>query len=121
MNIIGKYEKLMEFIYDEYCNKETFQSHGLAGQIILSEFQRFTGIRFGDANTQKAAIEYLFKQGWIDKTQKSNYSIYLQPIKPTKLGMEFVQNKRNIASKMVKPLSIISEIAGRFTKGFFGR
>jgi hypothetical protein len=75
MNITEKYEKLMEFICDRYSNSDTFQAHGEQASVIILEFQRFAGIRFGLSDAQKAAMIYLLEQGWIELVSRAGTRI----------------------------------------------
>ena len=101
MKISEKYKKLMEFIYDQYDKSDAFKGHGEHASVLVQQFQRSSGIRFGDANAQKSAMSYLLKQGWIeivsiDGTRLGGAFYYSKSrIKPTPEGIQLVEEGRN--------------------------
>ncbi len=122
MEIVSKdYEKLMEYIYDKYKNNEVNRGYGEFASVYVDEFCRETGIRFGDVYAQMAAINYLYKQGWIEILRGKNLTVYHSYIIPSNKGIKYIEEKRSIGNKMIKIVCNLSEVAGRFIKGIFGK
>lgn len=127
MKVSEKYEKLMEFVYDEYDKGDTFKGHGEPAMVLVQRFQRFLGIRLGDAGAQKAAMNYLLKQGWIeivsiDGTSLGGTFYYSHSrIKPTPDGIEHVEHRRQPGQVLLKATDSAAEIIGRGLKGFLGK
>jgi hypothetical protein len=119
MKISEKYEKLMEFIYDEYQKSDVARKYGKYASVLVAEFERSTGIDLGDAGSQLEPFRLLYDKGWITLSPKSLVS-YAR-IKPTVEGIEHVEQRRNPAKKVMKVSGDVAEIIGRGLKGFLGK
>jgi hypothetical protein len=98
MNLSDKYEKLMEYIYDQYNKSESFRIHGEHAGILVDMICACTDIKLSDVKSREEALIYLHKQGWIDKEQEENVNrcLYNNFIKLTDRGIEFAKSKRKI-------------------------
>jgi hypothetical protein len=127
MKIIDNYEKLLGFICDEFNNNETFQSRGEHASVLVQRFSRSTGVRFGDANSQKAAINYLLDQGFVEIVSINGirmggvFYYSHSRIKPTLKGIDFIKQKRSPGRIVQKIAPTLAEITGRFLKGILGK
>ena len=103
MNLTKKYDKFMQFIYDEYNRKQAFQRNGESGSVLVARFEHAFHIKFvndyEDASVKEAAIKYLYEQGWIETVWVNGSPrklpiTFAQRIKPTRQGMLYVEEKR---------------------------
>lgn len=100
MNITERDEKLMEFIYDEYKNSSSFQTHGEFASTLVSRFEDRWGIKFGDSGAQLEATQRLMEKGWIETVTIEGKRIgrthlnIVSRIMPTNAGILFVEGKR---------------------------
>lgn len=66
MDFVGKLRKFMKFIRDKYEADDTFRSYGEGPWQLISE----SGIDFGDARAQLAAMDILLHQGLIEAVNR---------------------------------------------------
>jgi hypothetical protein len=127
MKLSERYEKLMDFIYKEYERSNSFHGHGVYASVIVRQFQRYSGISFGDAGAQLSAINHIFMQGWIEivtvngSVLKGEELDGYSRIQPTREGMLHVEERRSLGKVVMKAASTTAEIIGRGLKGFLGR
>ncbi len=120
-------QKLIEYIYDEYNRKDTIKAHGESSNIVLSGFERITGIDLGYAGAKQEVLKQLRKKGWIEVVAFDGNSIpkgrlfSWSRIKPTIEGMEYVEGKRDMGKKITEGAKIGAEIIGRGIKGILGK
>ena len=119
MRISDKYEKLLEYIYDDYENNETSRSYGVYASLIVTQFERNKRIDLGGPKSHLEAIRYLYQNGWIRKNTKNIYTS--TKIKPSPEGIRHVEDRRSHAKTFIKTAGNVAEIIGRGLKGFFGR
>jgi hypothetical protein len=99
MKLSQKYDKLMDFIYDEFSISNTFKRYGKTPSVLIKQFQRVSDIRFGNIGAQQDAFRYLFEQGWIQpylpsgNISRENVDFY-SLIKPTRKGILYVEERR---------------------------
>ena len=66
MNKLKIYDELLRYMYDEYNKGHHAAGHGEYVKVFISRFERTSGSnRIGNAHEQKAAVDYLRKNGWI--------------------------------------------------------
>jgi hypothetical protein len=121
VNINTKYEKLMEYIYDEYKRSEAFRVHGERASAIVVSFYKKTGIRFETGFAQEEAIVYLHKQGWIENVHKTNHAIYHSDIIPTHNGIKHVESSRENVNIIMKCVYALRKTINKFIRGLSGR
>lgn len=123
MNTTKIYEKLMKFLYDKYERGGVFREYGEFAGVLVTEFERKTGLDLGNVYGQAAAIRYLGEQGWIKPVSPLGESIggsvnsLSCRVQPTPKGIDHVQRTRN----PVRVLLLAAEALGRFLKGFLGK
>lgn len=127
MKLSERYEKLMDFIYREYERSDSFKGHGEYASILVTRFQRYSGISFGDAQAQLSAIYHLLRQGWIEIVSvngsviRSNKLYSHSRVQPTREGILHVEERRSLGKVVMKAALTTAEIIGRGLKGFLGR
>jgi hypothetical protein len=129
MKLSDKYDKFIDFIYDEFQKSDDFQRKGEDGPTLVRLFQQSTNIRFveigdEDERLKYAAVRYLYDRGWIEpysidgKRSKASFD-YNDRFKPASKGILYVEDRRNSPfKKLYRDLyvSIITAFARVFKR-----
>lgn len=110
MDFVSKLKQFMKFIRDKYENDDTFRAYGEYTWPLVDE----SGIDFGDAKAQLAAMDILLHQGLIEVVNSNNprYIRVSHRIRPSFKALEATRGEqRRIWS------DIISAIAEGITRG----
>jgi hypothetical protein len=129
MKLNDKYDKFIDFIYDEFRKSEDLQRYGEDGPTLITRFQRATNIKFVDTGYEderlkQAAIRYLYERGWIKPYSKDGHTPktsfdYNDKFKPTNEGTLYVERRRiSLFKKVYRDLyiSILTTLTRMFTR-----
>ncbi len=86
MDFVSKLKKFMKFIRDKYEASHTFRSYGEGPWQLINE----SGIDFGDARAQLAAMDILLHQGLIEAVnrKRTKHIMSYTRIRPSLQGLK---------------------------------
>jgi hypothetical protein len=120
------YDKLLQFMYDEYDRKQGFHGYGERVRVLIARFERLSAKnRIGNANAKSGAIRYLHENGWIDIRDTNGNKLSglaafsYGRMQPTPKGREYLEQRRTRG--VMKVAGNIVELCGRLAKGLHGR
>ena len=103
MNFVGKLEKFMKFICDKYEANDTFRSYGEGPWQLIRE----SGIDFGDARAQLAAMDILLHHGLIEAVNRKSpkHITSFTRIRPSLQGLKATREGRQYWLKIASALA----------------
>jgi len=112
MDFVDKLKKFMKFIRDKYEASDTFRSYGEGPWQLIDE----SGIDFGDARAQLAAMDILLRQDLIEAVNRKSpkHITSYTRIRPSLQGLNATREGRDYW------LKVISAVAEGITKGLKG-
>jgi len=117
VDIIDKLEKLMVFMCEKYEREAVFRRNGQGTWQLIRE----SGIDFGDAGSQLAAMDILRRQGLVEVVRPTTSVKILSSsrVRPTLRGFELVRDKKKSFVKREWP-KVVSAVTEGIIKGLKG-
>lgn len=117
MDFLKKLEKLMLFICEKYERDDDFRQYGDYPWPLIEG----SGIEFGDAGAQLAAMDILRKQGLIEvvRPTRSAKIVSYSRVRPSLKGMELIRDKKKTTLEREWP-KVVSAVTEGLIKGLKG-